>query len=309
MSNGKKTAVLLLAFGGADCMENVEPFITNVLKPRPVSPELLKSIKDRYTLIGGSSPLLKITTEVARDLQYSLLNALGERMKVYVGMRHWHPFIKETIEEMKADGVERVITFIMTPYATEASAGGYKTDVEAALKEIDGAPEIEFVDPWNTHIRYLEAVFQTINSAQMPFQGILDKGKITMIFSVHSLPLDRLEGDPYLDMINETIELITGRLTVFDDKLAFQSKGGGAGEWIGPSVEEVIEDAGARGQEGILIIPIGFVSDHVETLYDIDILFKEKTEALGMVFSRANSLNATDKFIATLTETTLEKLK
>ncbi len=302
MSEAKKTGILLLAFGGADSLESVEPFLKNILKDRPVSPELLKTTKERYALIGGSSPLLKITEEVAQELNFSLLNATGEDYRVYVGMRHWDPFIKDTLKQMQDDGIEKVIAIVMTPYATKASAGGYYEDVASALKELGSSMEVEYVRDWHTHPRYMEALLQIINSAQMPYQPILDKGKIMMIFSAHSLPLSILEGDPYVDMIKETIEILTGKLTVFTDRLGYQSKGGGPVEWIGPSVEELIDEAKQTGMEGILVVPIGFVSDHVETLYDIDILFKERAESQGMIFSRAQSHNASDKFTLLLTE-------
>ena len=302
MSEAQKTGILLLAFGGADSLDNVEPFLKNILKDRPVSAELLKVTKDRYLLIGGSSPLLKITEEVAQELNFSILNATGDDYRVYVGMRHWDPYIKDTLKQMQDDGIEKVIAVVMTPYATPASAGGYYEEVDNALKELGSSMEVEYVRPWHTHPRYVEAILQIINSAQMPFQGVLDKGKIMMIFSAHSLPVNTLEGDPYVDMIKETIEIVTGKLTVFDDRLAYQSKGGGPVEWVGPSVEELIDEAKEKDMEGVLVVPIGFVSDHVETLYDIDIHFKERVESQGMIFSRAQSHNASDKFILLLTE-------
>ena len=302
MSKAQKTGILLLAFGGADSLDDVEPFLKNILKDRPVSPELVKATKERYTLIGGSSPLLKITEDVAQELNFSLLNSTGEDYRVYVGMRHWNPYIKDTLKQMQDDGIEKVIAIIMTPYATKASAGGYYEEVDNALKELGSSMEVEYVKPWHTHPRYIEALLQIINSAQMPYQGILDKGKIMMIFSAHSLPVDILEGDPYVDMIKETIEILTGKLTVFDDRLAYQSKGGGPVEWIGPSVEELIDEAGQNDMEGLLVVPIGFVSDHVETLYDIDILFKERAESQDLIFSRAQSHNSSDKFVLLMSE-------
>ncbi|MFQ5585702.1 MAG: ferrochelatase [Thermodesulfobacteriota bacterium] len=299
--NGKK-AVILLAFGGADSLENVEPFIRNVLSPRTPSPELIETTKERYQLIGGASPLLAITMDQARALAGRLNRERKEPITVYVGMRNWHPYIKDTLREMKDDGVKKAIAVIMAPHATEASTGGYLQDVEEALKETGGLPEVEFVGPWHTNPTFLEAVVGNMQTAFTSFYRLREKEKIRVIFTAHSLPKRILEGDPYVSLINETVEVINDMFTGLDSTIAFQSKGGGPGEWLGPSVEEAIEEAKKDGKVGVVIVPVGFVADHVETLYDIDILFYEKARSLGLTFSRAPSLNALDSFIKALSE-------
>jgi len=309
MADNEKLGVLLLAFGGADSIENVEPFIKNVLSPREPSPELIEITKERYKLIGGSSPLLHITSKQARLLQAKINRGRKEPLKVYVGMRNWDPYIKDTLQEMKDDGVTKAIAVIMAPHQSKASTGGYVDAIEAARAEIDGLPEVEYIDPWHVSPTFLEAIVENIQTALVAYYKLREKWKIRVIFTAHSLPKRLLEGDPYVSLIEETVEGITDMLSYLNHTLAYQSKGGGAGgEWLGPSVEEAIEEAKKAGCLGVLIIPIGFVSDHVETLYDIDILFEQKARSLKLSFERVAALNTTDTFIKALTEAVLPHL-
>jgi len=308
MAKNEKTGVILLAFGGADSLESVEPFINNVLRPRKPSPELIAATVERYRLIGGSSPLLDITRGQARALQAKLNRGRKEPVKVYVGMRNWSPYIKDALREMKHDGVTRAVAVIMTPHPTPASTGGYVKEIEAARAETEGLPEVEFIKPWHITPTFLEAVVEHMQTAMTAYYKLREKKKIRVIFTAHSLPKSILEGDPYVALIEETVDWVTDILSKLNYTIAYQSKGGGKGEWLGPSVEEAIEEAKKTGCLGVLIVPIGFVSDHVETLYDIDILFAEKAKALGLTFERSASLNTADTFMKALAEAVLPHL-
>ncbi len=295
----KPTGVLLLAFGGADSIEDVEPFVKRILSGRPVSRELIEDAKERYRLIGGSSPLLKITSLQARALEERLNREENGAYKVYVGMRYSRPFIRESVARMKADGIARARAVVMAPHTTEASTGGYVKAVKEAIEECGGVPEVEFVGQWHTHPLFIELLTDKISEVL----GILPgkKDDFITIFSAHSLPLPSLKNDPYVEKIKQTIEEVLKRLPL-KSRMAFQSKGGGRVEWVGPSVEEVIDEAASLGKKGVLVVPVGFVSDHVETLYDVDILFREKTEAAGMAYARSASLNTSPKFIEVLAD-------
>jgi ferrochelatase len=308
MADSEKKGVILLAFGGADSIENVEPFINNVLSPRKPSPELIEITKERYKLIGGSSPLLHITKGQARLLQAKINRGRKDPVKVYVGMRNWDPYIKDTLQEMKGDGVTKAVAVIMAPHQSKASTGGYVKAIEAARAEIEGLPEVEYVDPWYISPTFLEAIVENIQTALVAYYKLREKWKIRVIFTAHSLPKSILEGDPYVSLIEETVEGVTDMLSHLNHTMAYQSKGGGGGEWLGPSVEEAIEEAKESGCLGVLIVPIGFVSDHVETLYDIDILFEQKAKSLKLTFERVASLNTTDTFMKALTEAVLPHL-
>lgn len=285
--------VLLLAFGTADSIETIEPFLRNVLKGRPVTEEMVRRARERYGRIGGRSPLLDITGDQARALETEL-NKNGKQYAVYVGMRYWHPYIKDTIREMWADNIEEATAIIMAAHSSRAATGGYRYDVEDALKTTGGIPELRYLRDWHTHPLYVEGLAENIIGA---LPGLPPKEKVLTIFSAHSLPVPTSSGDPYVEKLKETIEEVIKRTGRMDHRLAFQSKGGGRMEWLGPEVETVMEEAKAAGKEGVLLVPLGFVSDHVETLYDIDVVFKEKAASLGLEFKRTASLNTTDKFI------------
>lgn len=295
MEQKEKTAFLLLAFGGADSLENVEPFVRNVLKGRPVSPELIEKARDRYSLIGGRSPLLDITKAQAKAIE-GLLKKEGVDYKPYIGMRYWNPFIKDTLAQMKADGVEKAITVVMAPFYSRVALSGYVDDIEAAQRELGKVPAIEYAREWHQRPLFIEAVVDNIKKELSFFQ---DKKDALVIFSNHSLPMTALEGDAYEMLIHQSADEIIKRLPV-DFKVSYQSKGAGPREWKGPSTEEVIEGAKKMGKKGVVVVPLGFVADHVETLYDIDILFKGIAESRGLVFRRSASLNTSAKLMELL---------
>lgn len=293
-----KVGVLLLAFGGADSIENVEPFVRNVLKNRPVTPELLEKARERYRLIGGKSPLLDITRAQASAVE-EILKGKGLDWKVYVGMRYWAPYIKDTLEQMKADGVNGIVTVIMSTFCSLATTGAYELIVEKTLRDMNAGMSFMPLHVWHINPSIISAVAGKINDELPAFQ---DKNGLLIIFSVHSLPLMALEGDPYDMMVYQCAEAVISRIGKFDYKIAYQSKGGGPAEWKGPSTEEVIEGAKKAGKTGVLVVPLGFVADHIETLYDIDILFKGLAEQNGLVFRRSASLNTTTEFIEMVAE-------
>lgn len=297
-----KKAVVLLAFGTIGSIDDIEPFLKNILKGRPVTPGAVSAARKRYLKIGGLSPLLDITRAQAGALEEAL-RVSDLDLRVYTAMRFWHPYINETIREMWADGVEEAAAVIMTPHPSAASTGGYRYDIEAALKSTAGVPEISYVEDWHTHPLYIETLADNIGEAL----GTLPAGSdILTIFSAHSLPVATLSGDPYTDKISRTARAVVAKVPAigeYDFRVAYQSSGGRPGgniEWLGPDVESVIRDAKALGKSGVLVVPISFVSDHIETLYDIDIVFKEAALAEGLTFARAASINTGEKFIRML---------
>ncbi|MBI5642412.1 MAG: ferrochelatase [Deltaproteobacteria bacterium] len=289
----KKKAFLLLAFGGAESLDSVEPFIKNVLKGRPVTPELVEKTRERYKLIGGKSPLLDITRNQAAAIK-ALIEKEGLDYKPYVGMRYWNPFIKDTLCQMKADGIEEAVAIIMAPFASRVATGGYITDAENALNELNKTLKVEFVPSWHLKPLFLEAVVDNLKKELAYFQRPEDA---LVIFSNHSLPWVALEGDAYEMLVNQTVTEVVKRTGKIDYKVAYQSKGQGPREWLGPSTEEVIQNAGKAGKKGVIVVPLGFVADHIETLYDIDILFKGIAESSGLVFRRSASLNTSPKLM------------
>ncbi len=296
-------AVLLLAFGGPENLDVVEPFLRNVLVGRPITPELVERVKKRYALIGGKSPLPEITRKQAKLLEERLNSSLiphPSSFKVYVGMRYWQPFIKDTVKKISDDGLRRIIALPMAAQNSKASTGGYIDALNKALEEKTGL-DVKVIGAWNRNNFYIQAVAETVKAALTEFPEER-RNSVQVIFSAHSLPKRTVEGDPYEAQLRESVEDVVKLVGPMDWHLAYQSKGQAPGEWLGPEVESVMEGLAKEGKKDVLIVPIGFVCDHVETLYDIDIVFKKKAEELGMNFKRAASLNCSPLFIDALAD-------
>jgi len=300
--------VMLLAFGGPECLDSVEPFLKSVMPPgRPVTKDQVEKALARYKLIGGSSPLLAITKKQAAALNERLAKKF-KGLRVYVGMRHWHPFIKDTLKEMINDGISKAIAVSMAPHKSKASTGGYAVSVNNALKESGNPITVEFVKSWHKNPCFIEALSTKIRKGLLEFP----EGKredVHIIFSAHSLPEIMVKNDPYVEEINETIKGVLDKIGQKNWRLAYQSKGGGKLEWLGPEVETVFEELSEKGVKDVLVVPVGFVSDHVETLYDIDILCKDKAQSLGLNFKRTESLNDSKEFIGALFEVISEHIE
>lgn len=296
----KKKAFLLLAFGGADSIDSVEPFIRSVLKGRPVTPELVEKIKERYRLIGGKSPLLDLTRAQAESIR-AIIASQGLDYKAYVGMRYWDPFIKDTLRQMKDDGVTDAVAIIMAPFVSLVATGAYNSDVERALSEQGKTPSVIVAPSFHLKTQFLETVAGNVKKELASFN---DPSDALVIFSSHSLPWVGLEGDPYEMLVNQSVSEIVKRIGVkIDYKVAYQSKGAGPREWLGPSTEDVIQGAKKMGKKGVVVVPVGFVADHIETLYDIDILFKGIAESSGLAFRRSASLNTAPAFMELIAST------
>ena len=301
----KNTAILLLAFGGADSIEAIPSFLKNVMKGRVPSPEMIKTIKERYREIGGKSPITGITRLQAQALQKQLEKKSDASLNVYIGMRHWNPFIKDTLSKITDEGCKKIIALCMTPQRSNYSANGYEKDVFAGLDGLKEKPGLTFVSEWHMNYRFHQAVAEKITEAMIPFKE--NGQKTAVIFSAHSLPLKVMDNDdPYVSQINETINGVLSVTGELDWKLGYQSKGLSPGEWLEPTVDSILESLPAEGYKNVLIVPIVFVSDHVEILYDIDIVYRRQAESLGLNFQRTKSLNDSPKFIEALSEIVIE---
>ncbi|HPD60237.1 MAG TPA: ferrochelatase [Thermodesulfobacteriota bacterium] len=299
------TGILLLAFGGPNSLEDVEPFLKNIFSDRPLDPLVVNQVKERYQLIGGKSPLLEITQRQARLLQHGL-KKIGRSLEVYIGMRYWQPSIPEAINAMHANGIKKVLCIILSPFATGATMEGYRTAVYQTIKESHLTIEADFVLPWNMHTGYLDAAADKIKEGLTMFSADI-RSSVPIVFSVHSLPLEHVSNDPYLSEIKKTIAGVITRLGNNECYLAFQSQGKER-RWLAPSVEEVIKEVAASRKKDVLVVPLGFVSDHLETIYDLDIVLSGKALGLGLNFKRAPSLNDSPRFIEALTEVILKSL-
>lgn len=289
--------VLLMAFGGPNSEEEVEPFLQRLLGQR-VPAKRLREVKHRYQLIGGYSPLLGITLRQARGLEKSL-RAQGTGFKVYVGMKHWPPFIAESLEEILEDGIHRVVALSLSPYESSMSTEPYVLELQRAMVASEGKIEVSVVKGWHTHPLFLHALAEKLQEGLIQFP-LEVRHRVQVIFSAHSLPQKAIAGDPYAEQIETTIKGIMGITGPLPWRLAFQSGRGDREDWLGPEVSTVLRELMEKGNREVLVVPVGFVTDNVETLYDIDILYKQQAESMGMSFRRSPCLNDSDRFIEAL---------
>ncbi len=300
-----KIAVLLMAHGGPDCLDDIEPFLAHIVKHRtgaPPSKELVEIVKGRYAQIGGRSPLLEVTTAQATALQ-SALNKQTDRFSVYVGMRHWSPFIQETMQQIINDKPDHLVAISMAPQYSRMSVGAYIKSAKEALSDLKNSLSVSFVESWHTQPLLLDAFSKKVKEAILSYPESVTP---SLLFTAHSLPTSILaENDSYPIHLQETMEGVVNRLEVAPDQysFAYQSQGMSGGSWLGPDVMEIVAKMAADGKKDLLISPIGFVADHVEILYDIDIDYKKRAEAQGVSIRRIESLNATPLLISALAAT------
>ncbi len=294
MSADGKNAVLLLAHGSPDSVDEIPEFLSQITRGRPVPPEVIEEVKHRYGLIGRS-PLTVLTLRQGELLAEEL------KLPVYVGMRNWKPFIADTIATMKSDGVRRAVVICLAPQNSRTSVGLYR----AALNVEGGTPfAVEFVESWHDHPLLIAAFAEKFRAGWNRACAEM-AGRVPVIFTAHSVPQRTIaEGDPYETQTKETARLVAleAGLAAGDWNFAFQSQGMSGGAWLGPTVENTILELKQQGHRGIFVQPIGFLCDHVEVLYDIDIGFKEFAGKEGMRLWRAESLNDSRLLTAALAD-------
>lgn len=282
MATHDKTAVLLLAHGSPDAVGEVPEFLLEVTGGRPLPPQIIEEVSHRYGLIGRS-PLTELTLKQGELLAH----ALG--VSVYVGMRNWEPFIAEAVQAMTADGIERAVAICLAPQNSRTSVGLYRS----ALTKNEPPFTVDFVESWHDQPFLIKAFAEKLRNG---WQSACHEmgAKVPIIFTAHSVPTRTVtEGDPYEDQTKETARLVAeaASLPAENWTFAFQSQGMSGGAWLGPTVEETILALKAKGHKGVFIQPIGFLCDHVEVLYDIDIAFRQFAEKEGLRLWRAESLN------------------
>jgi ferrochelatase len=291
--------VLLMAYGGPDSLEDVESYLADVTGGRKLPPPFIEEIRERYRLIGGKSPLKDICMAQAAALEENL-NRDGGYFRVYVGMRHWHPYIKDTVRQIAQDSVRRVIALCMSPYYSKISIGAYFKKLADAQTELGIQLDVTAIESWNDHPLLLEAFAEKVRRARDRFTAA-ERGALRVLFTAHSLPEHILaEGDPYDRELRETIAGIIRLVGPMQWDFAYQSQGRTPEPWLGPKVEAVLERLHGEGHRQILIVPVGFVCDHIEVLYDVDILFRKLAASKGMHLERTDSLNTSPLFIETL---------
>ncbi len=282
-------AVLLLAHGTADSVEEIPEYLLRVTGGRPLPEAAVDEVKHRFAAIGGS-PLTQLTQEQGR----LLAEELG--LPVYVGMRNWKPYIADVVHRMRDDGVTRAVTICLAPQNSRTSVGLYRKAVFAAAEE---KLELSFVEHWADHPLLADAFAERLRATRATL-GQQTGAPVPVLFTAHSVPVRTVEPqpgsdtpDPYADQARGTASLVAERagLSAGEWFFAFQSQGLSGGPWLGPTVEDTLTELRDRGVTNLIIQPIGFLCDHVEILYDIDIGFRQYAAKLGITVRRPESLN------------------
>jgi protoporphyrin/coproporphyrin ferrochelatase len=288
------TAVLLLAHGSPDSPTDVPRFLLKVTGGRALPTEVIEEVQRRYETIG-TSPLTALTLKQGELLSAKL------QLPVYVGMRNWHPFVSQTIERMIGDGVKHAIVICLAPQNSRTSVGLYRTSLRVSS---DPGLTFDFIESWHDHPRLIQAFADNLKAGRAKARRECGRD-VPIIFTAHSVPTRTiLEGDPYEIQARHTAELVAKAAFIDerDWRFAFQSQGMTGAAWLGPTVEATIMDLKRGGYSGVFIQPIGFLCDHVEILYDIDVVFKTFAEEQGMRLWRAESLNDSPLLTAALAE-------
>jgi ferrochelatase len=294
-----KQAVLLIAHGSPDRVEDIPEFLQNISRGRPLPEAVVREVQHRYSLIG-SSPLTQITQAQAAGVEREL------GVSVYVGMRNWHPFIADTLQCMASDGVGYALAICLAPHNSRTSVGLYKQ----ALLGQNVPFTVDFVEEWHDTPSLILAFAEKLREGWT--KACAEQGqKVPVLFTAHSVPTRTVtEGDPYESQTRETAALVAAQIPEIGEwSFAFQSQGMSGGEWLGPTVEDTLRGLRDKGHMAVFVQPIGFVCDHVEILFDVDILFRDFAAQHGMKLYRAESLNDSPAFIRAVAELARTRLK
>jgi ferrochelatase len=295
-------SVLLVAFGGPERPEDIRPFLQIVAAGRPIPPARLEDVAHHYEVIGGRSPLNALTRHQAAALADALA-ARGRALPVWVGMRNWHPFLHETLAEMKDQGRRRAVAVILSSLQTEASWARYVDDVAAARDKVGAdAPEVVFAPAWADHPRFVDAMADRTRAALAQVEPAR-RAAARLVFTAHSVPVAMAAGSPYTAQLEATARVVAERLGRGGWSVAYQSRSGSPRDpWLEPDISDVIRALAREGARDLVVVPVGFVCDHVEVLYDLDVEARQVAEAAGVGFHRAPAANDHPDFIAMLAD-------
>lgn len=300
--------VLAMAYGTPDGPDDLEAFYTDIRRGRPPSPELLAELRERYAAIGGRSPLLEITRAQAHGLE-QVLTARGVRATVAVGMRHWTPTIEDGVADLVGAGVDRVVAVVLAPHYSRMSVGAYAARARAAAEAAPVPLPLTVVPSWHLEPDHLAFLAGAVEAAlgELPADA---RAGAHVLFTAHSLPERILaDGDPYPGQLRETAAAVAERAGLTRWSIAWQSAGRTADPWIGPDVLDVLPGLAEHGATGVVVCAAGFVADHLEVLYDLDIEARGRAAELGLPFARAASPNDDPLLVSALADVVLARVR
>jgi ferrochelatase len=302
-------AVLVVSFGGPEGLEDIRPFLANVLRGRRVPPERVEDVARHYERFGGVSPLTAITRRQVEGLQSRLVSA-GVPLPVYLGMRNWHPLLPDTLRSMAQDGVRRAIGFICAAHRSYSSCTQYRQNVLDARAEIVGAglPDVDvtYVADWHAHEGFIEANARHVGVAREKLPEPV-RCQARLIFTAHSIPISMTGAERYQSQLMESARLVADRVGVTDWALVYQSRSGRPTDpWLEPDICDYLRAEHAHGLEAAVLCPIGFLCDHIEVLYDLDHEAADVARQLDLPLARAETVNDDPLFLGTMADLVLQ---
>lgn len=299
--SGKSTAILLMAYGTPTNENDIEAYLTDIKRGRKPTTGEIDDLKRRYQKIGGHSPLQEITAAQASKLE-STLNSQGIKISVHFGMRHWHPYIIEAAQSILRPEIGKVIGLVLAPHYSKMSVGAYNTILKDSLA--NSQIEVDFIDSWSDNPTYHHAVSEKISLALSNFPK---DGDAQVLFTAHSLPEKIIaDGDPYEYQLLASCKAVASLSKLEKWSFAYQSASHTKDKWLGPDILEALETV--PKSSNVLVVPIGFVSDHLEILYDIDVEAQDFAKAHGINLQRTESLNTSPSFIAALADVVRDRI-
>jgi ferrochelatase len=302
-------ALLLVSFGGPEGMDDVMPFLENVLRGKNVPAERMRAVAHHYELFEGVSPINEQNRRLIAALKDELA-ANGPRLPIYWGNRNWHPLLADTLREMAADGIKRALAFFTSAYSSYSGCRQYREDIERARAEVGpAAPQVEKLRAFYNHPGFIEANIDNVRAAlaQIPEQR---RAAAEIAFTAHSIPLSMAVGCAYQSQLLETCHLIAAELEHERWRLVFQSRSGPPGQpWLEPDICDYLSELKEAGAQDVVIAPVGFISDHMEVLYDLDTEARALCERLGLKMARAATVGAHPVFVRMIRELILERVE
>ncbi len=297
-----------MAYGGPNRIEEVQPYLLDIRAGRPTPDSVVEEIRHRYEMIGGRSPILEETQAQADALQAALDAHGPPACRVFVGMKHWHPFISEAVSEIERSGIQRLVGIVMAPHYSRMSIGGYFDRISQALLDRSIPVDVARIDSWKDDPGYLDTLEAKIRAGLARFAA-RGAAEVDLILTAHSLPSRILEwGDPYPDELQVTVRALKVRFPDLRSHLAYQSAAMTPEPWLGPDAGDLMLSLIEEGARQFLVVPIGFISEHVEILYDVDIEFKRQVEAAGGRLERIEMPGAEPAMMSSLARLVMQSI-
>jgi len=307
-------AILVVSFGGPESNEEVIPFLENVLRGRNVPRERMLNVAEHYYHFEGKSPINQQTRELIAALEAEL-ERNGPKLPIYWGNRNWHPLLPATLRQMKQDGIRRALAFVTSAYSSYSGCRQYREDIARAQSEVGlsqcepGAPEVEKLRAFFNHPAFVEATVERVTDALQAVPADA-RENVQIVYLAHSIPVSMADSSDYVRQLEEVRSLVSGALRHKNDALVYQSRSGAAGQpWLEPDILDCLRKVKTENlASAVVLAPIGFISDHMEVVYDLDVEARQLCDSMGLPMTRSKTVGVHPKFVAMIRELIVERV-